>query len=133
MSWCVSGLHSNPKHTLWCSGTALGHQWTVRHTGPYGGTLSVGSWSTPGTGCCCSVETWQWGSGPGSKGTAAQDSVEIKRVKESRNQLQRVMESTCNCWYLNVLLLFPRGYQKEGFYTESFEPATNTLNKKIAI
>lgn len=77
-----AGILEGERHALWCSGTAWGHQWTVRHTGPYGGTLLVGSWSTPETGCCCSEETWQWVSGPGSKGTAALDSAEVKMVKE---------------------------------------------------
>lgn len=72
------------RHALWCNGTAWGRQWIVRYTGPYGGTLLVGSWSIPGTDCCCSEETWQSVSEPGSKGTAEQDSAEVKMVKEGR-------------------------------------------------
>lgn len=79
-----AGILECERHALQCSGTASGHQWTVRHTGLYGGTLLVGSWSTPGTGCCCSKETWQWVSEPGSKGTAAQDSAQVKMLKEGR-------------------------------------------------
>lgn len=79
LSWSVRGTKV---HALWCSGTAWGRQWTVRHIGPYAGTLLMGSWSTPGTGCCCSEGTWQWVSGQGSTGTAAQDSAEM--VKEGQ-------------------------------------------------
>lgn len=58
----------------WCSGTAWDHLWTEIHTGLCAETLGEDFWSTPGTGCCCWVETLQLAPGPGSTGTAAQGS-----------------------------------------------------------
>lgn len=57
-----------------CSGTAWGRQWTATHTSLSVETLSEGSWSTQGTGCCCSVGTWLLGPVLGSTGTAELDS-----------------------------------------------------------
>lgn len=67
----------------WCSGTALDHQWTGTHTGPFVGTLWEDFWSIPGTGCCCWVETLQLAPVPGSTGTEAQGS---KGTEGDRNK-----------------------------------------------
>lgn len=59
----------------WCNGTAWDRLWTGTRTGLCAGTLSKGSLSIPGTGCCCWVGTWRLGPEPGSTGTAELGSV----------------------------------------------------------
>ena len=54
----------------WWSGTGADRRWTEIPWVLWTDTLAEGCGGSSGTGCCCSVETWQCRFGPGNKGTA---------------------------------------------------------------
>ena len=76
-------LESSPS----CSETAWDRRWREKHEAPCAGIPSEGFWNIRGTDCCCSEETWQWGSGPGSRDTATPDSA--KELPNSGQELKR--------------------------------------------